>query len=949
MQKNKITLSILFFLLCLLPITVDAEEVSFRFCVSGNGAYTVMYNTDVATEVVRDNITAQDILNGHVPYPEGVSDDDKKKYEFTASRYSVDCTVSDDGNVEVCPTAKQTSDYPIYDTYGRERDSYITFTLKENGNFDIKIKALYDKGLYIRPILDGSGRTLNTSGENTASAYSDQFLTASNGYYYYNNVTGSTSDTVRFLTLEFYVKESGGCNGVYFGTVGISLPNPNTYDIKNPALPANDPNDVYGCKAVLDYAPTGMTNDEITEYLTPIKTQYIYECYKEKIKYSEKSALATTISNKLTKLKEMFKDYSGSTSSSNSTICEASTDTLSKSQVYKSDKTYWIMTCTETYKANGDTAKLVKAGNGFKYQSNFYITKECKISYVGPVVQKKPQCTKTCYHRCYWPGDGEGWDGGPTEDFDKCILECDNGQYTQNCINSCYSKVYGVNRDVSFTDKFGAGIPKQKRTVDRIVHDCVTDHNNNGESATNSCGQTYCVSDYCKENGWCENYETITPDGCSFTPEADYQRDINSIKTDLIELANKQKADISVGKFTYKITDSYLKTSNGNEYVFTVNNTNNPKLGVDINRPKDEKGNNKDNKGTSDSVKIGSENTYASYNPSWFRGANVTVNLPLSYVDKVTSSSVYKTSENSTNKKDAYVVNHLNNRLDSVNDFIASKYYHDSGERKYYTNAFSDSINVVTKDGKIVLISKNYANKNIEVINSDVGNSKFSSNIKCYYGVYNNFYSDCGKDDPDCPCDPDTEICDGGIQYIYRPIDLTNIFPGDVNNGVGRNPRWNWTGTVTDDKSTGAALTAKESLYSGDQTVDPQKLIQDIESKGESIYDVKKDSSEIDYEFVLTRENIRNIRKYNDNVEDYNGDGEKNYLDYNMSCYYDTSAKRDVCTSRFMDNINGNSGTDSADRFISYKLSSYGYDITDRKSIAGCNNAINGNQCDYFR
>lgn len=33
--------------------------------------------------------------------------------------------------------------------------------------------------------------------------------------------------------------------------------------------------------------------------------------------------------------------------------------------------------------------------------------------------------------------------GGPNEDFDKCIKSCDGGKYTKKCSNSCYKKVYG--------------------------------------------------------------------------------------------------------------------------------------------------------------------------------------------------------------------------------------------------------------------------------------------------------------------------------------------------------------------------------------------------------------------------------------------------------------------------------------------------------------------------
>ena len=218
----------------------------------------------------------------------------------------------------------------------------------------------------------------------------------------------------------------------------------------------------------------------------------------------------------------------------------------------------------------------------------------------------------------------------------------------------------------------------------------------------------------------------------------------------------------------------------------------------------------------------------------------------------------------------------------------------------------------------------------------------FSSDIQCYYGVYNNYYKEkedlCSCNNPPCPTSsPNPSPSSVGIQYIFRPINLTDMFPNN------RNPRFNWTGTI--DKSTntatGAAILKEKSLYN--DAVDPETLIKTIESKGESIYDVSNNSSEIDYEFVLTKENIRNIRSYNKHVRDYNGDGEKNYLDYNMSCYKN-SRGQEVCTSKFLDNINGNSGSEENSNFITYSVGGYG--MTERKSIAGCNNAINGTECD---
>lgn len=207
-------------------------------------------------------------------------------------------------------------------------------------------------------------------------------------------------------------------------------------------------------------------------------------------------------------------------------------------------------------------------------------------------------------------------------------------------------------------------------------------------------------------------------------------------------------------------------------------------------------------------------------------------------------------------------------------------------------------------------------------------------NIDCIYGTAPGIIVEECPPGEDC----DDEMDPNGIRYIFRPINLGDMFPND------RSPRFNWTGTITNGKATGAAIIKEKSLY-GYDAVDPETLIKTIEAKNESIYEVTTNSLEIDYEFVLTKENIRNIRKYNKNIRDYNGDGNYNYLDYNMSCY--TNARgQEVCTSRFLDNINGNSGTEefADNQFITYSVNGYGIDA--RKSIAGCNNAINGTSCD---
>ena len=208
---------------------------------------------------------------------------------------------------------------------------------------------------------------------------------------------------------------------------------------------------------------------------------------------------------------------------------------------------------------------------------------------------------------------------------------------------------------------------------------------------------------------------------------------------------------------------------------------------------------------------------------------------------------------------------------------------------------------------------------------------------------------DCPGDneDPSCsepPCpNPDgpTPSLIGGNNIIFRPINLGNVFPGDKtqeNSGDnnGRNPRYNWTGTIDSEGNTsGAALNSygpvqsytdvkdDESFYEH-ETVDPELLTRNIQKLGENIY-----STDLEYEFVLTPKNIQEIRKYNRNVKDLNHDGEAGtYIDYDWDL---TTCKsyngKTSCMSNFLN---------------SYVTFTGG----NRSSYYGCNNGSTSGGCD---
>lgn len=114
------------------------------------------------------------------------------------------------------------------------------------------------------------------------------------------------------------------------------------------------------------------------------------------------------------------------------------------SLLYNDDShVYWNAFCVEeiTLGYLGPRA-LANAGEGFTYPIEVEQRRYCT-----PYQIKKPQSKPTCAYgiECYGgPAHHSGEGGaGPNEDFDKCVLSCDGGEYTQSCINMCYESVYG--------------------------------------------------------------------------------------------------------------------------------------------------------------------------------------------------------------------------------------------------------------------------------------------------------------------------------------------------------------------------------------------------------------------------------------------------------------------------------------------------------------------------
>ena len=205
--------------------------------------------------------------------------------------------------------------------------------------------------------------------------------------------------------------------------------------------------------------------------------------------------------------------------------------------------------------------------------------------------------------------------------------------------------------------------------------------------------------------------------------------------------------------------------------------------------------------------------------------------------------------------------------------------------------------------------------------------------MECFYGIINNFCVNCDNipGTPTTPmgCNPKTDICDSGINYIFRRVDLDdkNMFPD-------RSARWNWSGTTSIDP-TGRRVSTGAAVYDKKYMIDPEKLIDSLHKKGTSIYkssnaDTGNETNpELDYEIVLSKSNIKSIKSdIENNFGSWNtctnGSCVRNKFD--MDCT--TISGRTVCKSKFLTNT----------RYLS---------VVKKPVEAGCNNLLNGRCHDF--
>lgn len=629
--------------------------------------------------------------------------------------------------------------------------------------------------------------------------------------------------------------------------------------------------------------------------------------------------------------------------------------------------TYWDALCTETVTVTFDTPRaLTAAGAAFTYPSTITVSRQC-TPYQVIAPQFKTQCKYTV--ECWGgPANHTGEAGaGPNDKFDSCIMQCDGGSYTQNCIDSCYSSVYENQATDSlitsfnfFTENYTAAertatisgcnsgsIGKVWPGRTRLpLSSCSYDTGNihsGGSSSGTSCGRGSCTSTTCTSTHGVTYtyYDTCNATG-DIAGTACYE--VYTSSPNCIEVFKCGNTWFVDKNNSIPYTDAYAIQEY--EKLIAQSNLEYSKLQAAMQQFKDNE----------NSIDVAIKDSYTGETHGPESGYEAVIKY--SYVDKETGEQSYLTAEEYKQKtgtdptlgtattygssQTIQYANHgqaENYQSITIQGYEVNKSYeiilpemyvsnvnigdykyglttndekagYTNGGNKYYTHILSPGINDVLVWDNYTTVSdlqrEHTITNNIKVTYSlGTWNQIQNSTIDCFYGIADN---STFTPEPECtgencynqPCGPN-DICDNnGLIYIWRTIDLYDMFPANETlSGGERQPRWNWSS---------AAIDVTNQRY----PVNPTKVIEDVESKGDTIYG---NDEELDYKIILTRQNLRNLRSYNATHGSYT-----NFED--MTCTYDEIKGVSVCTSSLLPAQGGSSE----------------YMTMVDKGIVGCNN-----------
>lgn len=508
--------------------------------------------------------------------------------------------------------------------------------------------------------------------------------------------------------------------------------------------------------------------------------------------------------------------------------------------------------------------------------------------------------------------------GGPSEDFDACINTCDNGNYSQKCINKCYKKVYGttsVGLSLDYNNKYTVTNMADNNSCGSVKNNSAASwedvysaiqNNSSGKYKWNSDGSiswdtnnSQCYWDkfgryYFHSTSRAErtvlnlqgkNYTSpssgvvyagrlgsngqygyelkaggfIAATNCSETCSWNVNGDQNSCKylnpEDAIEEYNERLAAYN-DAISKCVGKASCSTSTA-EFTIQVNNktTKNP---------------NEDNwikydKATLTGItKVDKDNIILDKGGCYGETSTeydymTEWSFPGTWINNKTGEIRYEpTTSTEWHKKEGKFCT----LLDSAD--VNTKWWN-------WKEINSNTGCTLSGEGKQSILDEVNSNQNIKATVRNFGYFKWGFDISCFYSLNSNTGSyteteaseNCPIDDE---CDPDVEVCEkiSVNNYKFRNVTTSNLFPGDddTTSLTGRETGFNWNYLAT-------------NINNENYQITPTALIKAIQERQSEIYSEANESKYLDYEFTLDRATIKKIRNYNktqgNNYTNYSG------------------------------------------------------------------------------
>ena len=562
--------------------------------------------------------------------------------------------------------------------------------------------------------------------------------------------------------------------------------------------------------------------------------------------------------------------------------------------ITKGDKVSCKITCEEAVTVEYGPPVASKAGLCFEYKVKVTSRVSCGMEEEPnkPIVQTQ-YCTPSpiCVH-----GKVEYDQGGPSEEYDQCIQECDGGKYSQSCSKKCYNQIYSTSDKTTLTSSYNTGeatklsfdlnecttTVKNKLGENNILAQGCYYKNKNGtinwssRAVTTGDYSTFSARDFGADDKYfggrwyyqfpsnhayykgTKKYDVSSNDGfyrrdtgsghcsdqCSWEGCDGEETYLNpgyitkdtEKNLEIYEDAVAQctaAASCETTTATFTISVKYDTTTTAKELNFPYETK-----GVDSDYVKSPaKGNSKGTGSTLLDYSGCYENEDAKniYMTEW--------SFPGTWINNKTGEITFDNKSGTTGWYTESNKFCLPLNIKSVNtDWWNWKVLNDTSKSistiQTQLNNYSYESTTDSSNGY-----------NIKATTRDFGKFGWNFNIYCFYAVNNE--PPCTGDECPSTTTTTTTTITPGEGYTIRTIDTSNMFPNTNTTDTTKNRAigFNWTSAAT-------ISADKNSSYA----VDPSKLIETIKNSTQTLYTNKK---YLDYSFELSIDDINSIRQYN--------------------------------------------------------------------------------------